>query len=179
MRRRPIPPARRAARRTRIKSSAMTTLLLVRHASHALNGRVLVGRMPGVHLDARGRDEAARLESRLAARPIARVVSSPRERAIETAHAIARTHALQVQPEPAFDELAFGAWTGRPFATLADDAWRRFNTWRSAARPPGGESMREAQTRAVCGIERLCAEVPEGTVVVVSHLDLLRALLAH
>ena len=58
----------------------MLTLLLVRHGSHGLLGRTLVGRMPGVSLSAAGRGEAERAAAMLAGRGIARVISSPLER---------------------------------------------------------------------------------------------------
>ncbi len=43
----------------------MTTLLLLRHGLTPLTGPVLAGRAPGVHLDERGRGQAADAAERL------------------------------------------------------------------------------------------------------------------
>jgi probable phosphoglycerate mutase len=50
---------------------------------------------------------------------------------------------------------------------------------RSEARPPGGESILEAQRRAVDLILRLRAKHEGETVVLVSHGDVIKAVLAH
>ena len=67
----------------------MATVILVRHGRTAANASgILAGRMPGVQLDEVGRDQAERTAQRLAAVPLAALVSSPLERCRETAEAI-------------------------------------------------------------------------------------------
>jgi broad specificity phosphatase PhoE len=165
-----------------LEKRSMTRFLLVRHASHDLLGRVLAGRMPGVHLNARGRREAAWLRDRLAGpggRPDV-LVTSPLERSLETAGPIASALRLTPQVEPALGEMAFGEWTGRSFEELERvPAWRSFNVCRSAARVPGGETMLEAQARAVSALERLRECYGDATLAIVSHGDVLRAAVAH
>ena len=147
----------------------MTTVHLVRHAEHALLGRTLAGRMAGVGLNDAGRAQAARL----AGLHVDAVVSSPQQRAQETAAAFG----MPIQTDPAWDEVDFGAWSGMEFAQLdPDPAWQLWNTVRSTAPTPGGETMLAVQARAVAGLAALRAY---GDVVVVSHLDVLRAVLAH
>ena len=63
----------------------MTTFYLIRHALNDLIGRSIAGRMPGVHLNAAGREQAERLAARLEGRPIDRIYCSPLERAREKA----------------------------------------------------------------------------------------------
>lgn len=156
-----------------------TTLFLARHAAHALVGRVLCGRMPGVHLGEAGRREAAALARRLARERPAALFSSPQPRALETAEAIARETGLVPETCAALDEIAFGAWTGRGFDELAGDPrWRRWNEARAAERPPGGETMGEAQARMLAWMEGLRARHPEGAVAAVSHADVIKAALA-
>ncbi len=159
----------------------MTTLLLARHAAHGLVDRVLCGRMPGVHLAEAGRAQAARLAQRVRrATPIA-LYTSPQPRARETAEAIGAACGLRPEVADALDEIEFGDWTGRPFADLEADArWRRWNTERCTARPPGGEAMHEAQGRMLRWTERLAARHPGAVVVAVSHADVIKAaLMAH
>ncbi|MBO0773917.1 MAG: histidine phosphatase family protein, partial [Actinobacteria bacterium] len=55
----------------------MTLVLLVRHGLTAGTGKVLTGRMPGIFLDDRGRDQAAAVAARLAQVPLDAIVTSP------------------------------------------------------------------------------------------------------
>ena len=158
----------------------MTTFLLVRHATGDHVGRTLAGRAPGTLLSEAGRAEAERLAGRLAARPVHAVYASPMERARETADPIGRRLGLEVHDAPAFAELDFGQWTGRAIESFGDDpAWRHFNTYRSGTRIPGGELLLEAQARAVAELLRLRERHAGETVVVVSHADVIRAVLGH
>ena len=76
----------------------MSTVLLVRHGLTAMTGPVLAGRTPGVHLDERGQKQAAAVAQRVAALPLAAIVSSPMERCVETA--AARWDAFTGSPAP-------------------------------------------------------------------------------
>lgn len=158
----------------------MTTFLLIRHAAHGAQGVRLVGRMPDAGLSVLGREQADRLARRLERSPIEAVCSSPMERAMATARAIADRRGITPRIEHALDEIDFGTWTGQSFAELASDpVWQAWNGFRSASRPPGGEAMIEVQARAVELIERLRHEHGDGTVALVSHADVIRAVLVH
>lgn len=158
----------------------MTMVLLVRHAHHDLLGRELVGRRPGVRLSAQGRRQAALLGAALAETPLARVLSSPRERTLETAAAIAEAQGCEVEVAPSLDEVDFGDWNGRAFAELeGDPEWRRFNAMRSRAAIPGGERMLDVEARAVALIEDLARRFPGERLALVTHGDVIRASLLH
>jgi len=167
---------------------SMTLFHLVRHASHDRVGRVLVGRGPA-SLSAWGRREAEVVAATLAGLGtpasgaglrLAAVVSSPRERARQTADAIAARSGLTVIEDPGLDELDFGAWTGAAFDALHDDpCWQAFNTFRGFAPIPGGETMLAVQARAVASVLRLRAAWPDAALALVSHADVLKAILAH
>ncbi len=157
----------------------MTTVLLVRHAKCEGLGRHLCGRLPGIGLTGGGRVQAEELAARLGRLALDAVVASPLERAVETASTIAARKQLQLTVDEAFIEIDFGRWTGAAFADLAGDPeWDRWNTERSRARCPGGESMQEVQDRARDGVERWARRYPAGSVAVVSHADVIRAVLA-
>jgi broad specificity phosphatase PhoE len=157
-----------------------TTVYLVRHAAHDRVDRVLCGRMPGVGLGEAGRRQAEALAGWFAGKaPVDAVWTSPVQRARETAEPIAGRLGLPVRPSDALCEIDFGAWTGQGFDALRDDPrWRRWNEARGSERPPGGESMAEAQARAMAGVERAREEHPDGAVVLVSHGDVIKAVLA-
>jgi broad specificity phosphatase PhoE len=155
-----------------------TTFLLIRHGLTDAVGRFLSGRAPGVHLNAEGQRQANVLASRLHGSGLAAVLSSPLERTLETARPIARDHGLEVEVDQRLTELDVGDWTGRRFDELADDPrWRRYNTLRSITPPPGGELMIDVQQRAVATLIDATRRHAHGTVALVSHADVLRALL--
>lgn len=158
----------------------MTTLLLVRHAHTDAVGRSLAGRAAGVALSPDGRVQAARLAARLASETLDAVYTSPLERAVRTAEAIAEPRGLQVAVEDGLTELDFGGWTGARIDTLEpDERWRRFNVFRSGTRIPDGELALEAQVRVVCALLRLRERHPQGTILAVSHADVIRMAVAH
>ena len=159
-------------------AAAACTFHLVRHAHHGLLGRVLAGRMPGVGLSPAGLDEAAALGRYFAAMPVRAVLASPMLRAKQTAAPIAAAARVAPQTDPAFDEVNFGAWEGQSFEALAQaDGWEGWNRARGLAPTPGGETMLAVQVRAMAGL----ASHGEagGTVVVVTHADVIKAVLAH
>ncbi len=158
----------------------MTVFHLVRHAAHGLLGAVLAGRMEGVALSGEGAAQAARLAKRFAKVGATAVVSSPVQRAMETAAPIAAALGLAVQIDSGFEEIDFGQWTGAAFADLAaSPGWHGWNAVRGLAPTPGGETMLAAQARAAGGLSSLRARYPNGAVIVVSHSDIIKAILAH
>src|ERR1700742_5046721 len=136
----------------------MSTVLLVRHGLTKMTGPVLAGHTPGLHLDERGQKQAAAVAERIAALPIQTIVTSPLERCVDTAAAIAaaqrgagREPAEQVDER--LVECRYGDWTGRQIKDLAKDPmWKVVQTQPSAARFPGGESLAEVSARAVATV---------------------------
>lgn len=158
----------------------MTTFLLIRHGLTDAVARYFAGRAAGTPLNATGREDAARAAERLRHVRLSAVVSSPLERTRETAALIAAPHGLPVDVEPAFNEFEVGSWTGATFEDLAADRdWSRFNALRSFNRAPGGELMVEVQQRAVSALVDLASRHDGGIVAVVSHGDVIRALVMY
>lgn len=157
-----------------------TTIFLVRHAAHELLGRVLTGRIAGVRLGAEGIRQSAGLADRLAGAPISVVQTSPLERAKETAEPIAARLGLRPETNQAITEIDYGAWSGLSFEALDQDTrWADWNRAKSVQRPPGGESLLEVQCRAVAAVARVAQEYPDRAAVLVSHGDVIKAILAY
>lgn len=154
-------------------------LILIRHAAHVELGRTLSGRRPDIALSQDGLQQAEIVADLLAVEPIAAVYSSPRERAWYTARELADRLGHKVIPADGLDEVDFGAWTGLSFDRLeGDPGWDQWNSARSIARPPGGESMYEAVERAVAAVSKIGEEHRGRTVAAVSHCDIIRGLIA-
>ena len=156
--------------------------LLIRHAAHIHLDRCLSGRMPGVPLSNVGRAQADRLGAALAAERIDRIVASPLERTQETAAAIAAAQATRppIETDDALVEIDMGTWTGAPIGGFGDDPqWHAWNAERGTARIPNGETMADATARAVGHLDGLLRRGATGTVLCISHCDIIRGVIAH
>jgi probable phosphomutase (TIGR03848 family) len=159
-------------------------VLLIRHGLTQLTGPVLAGRTPGVHLDERGKAQAAALAERLAGLPLVTLVSSPLERCRETAAPAAKVLGLKVAVDRRLIECGYGDWTGRPLKELAKDPlWKVVQNHPSAVTFPGGEALAQTQRRAVAAVrawdDRVRAEHGDGAIwAAFSHGDVIKAVIA-
>jgi probable phosphomutase (TIGR03848 family) len=165
----------------------LPTVVLVRHGRTTANvSGVLAGRSSGVGLDDAGVAGAAALAERLARVEPAALVSSPLERCLQTASAIAagRVPGTTVVTDEGLTECDYGAWTGRPLAELRrEKLWRVVQEHPSGVAFPGGEALRAMQQRAVDAVRGRDAELAElhgpGAVwFAVSHADVIKSVLA-
>lgn len=154
----------------------MVTVSFIRHASTSWNEE---GRMQGrrdVPLSERGRAQvrAWRVPSELSG--TAAWVSSPLERAVETAELLA---GRVVARESALIEMDWGDWEGSTLGELRDahgDAFAQNEARGFDFRPPGGESPREVHERLKPWLLR--AATSPAPVIAVTHLGVLRVIVA-
>jgi probable phosphoglycerate mutase len=143
-------------------------------------GKVLPGQRRGLSLSREGRAQAERVATRLArVHGIAAVYTSPLERAQETAAPIAEALRLRPRLEPGMVEIDVGRWTGLSLARarkLTD--WRRVQQQPSGFKFPGGESFLGMQARCVDAVARLVERHRGRTIIVVSHADPIKAVVA-
>jgi probable phosphomutase (TIGR03848 family) len=162
----------------------VTTVLLVCHGRTTANGAgVLAGWTEGVGLDDTGRTQATALAGRLAAVPLAAVVTSPLQRCLETTELMLEGHApVDRHVDERIGEVRYGDWTGGELKKLAKDPlWKVVQSHPSAMTFPGdgGEAMRDMQGRAVTAVREWNDRLGEDAVYgVVSHGDVIKAVLA-
>ena len=155
----------------------MTVFHLLRHGEPTVFGRIN-GRLPGVGLSPRGRAEIAAVAARLAEEKIEALYASPLQRTQETAEILAARLGLPVQYREDVIEIDYGEWTGLTFDEIRqDERWQMWARSRSIAAVPGGESWRRVQERVVGVLFDLRQVHPEGSVVIISHGDVIRAAL--
>ncbi len=157
----------------------MATIFLVRHGETDWNrsGQIM-GERP-VPLNRQGEAQAHRLAALLKDRPVRAVYSSPAVRTLQTAEILASVLRMPVTADRGLTEIGVGQWEGRFWKDLAEEIVRRnFYSNPAEARPPGGETLREVQARAVASVERARAG-EAGPLLFVSHADVVRAILAH
>jgi probable phosphomutase (TIGR03848 family) len=159
----------------------MTTIFLVRHAMTGQTGKMLYGQAKGIPLDHRGRAQSERLAERFAPVKLTAIYSSPLERCIQTVEPLAQAQRLTVVESRPLIEMDAGSWTGRSLPQLRrTKLWKIVQTQPSAFRfPDGGEGFADAQARAVAEVERIARRHRRGRVVVATHGDIVRVLLAH
>jgi broad specificity phosphatase PhoE len=110
---------------------------------------------------------------------VSAVYASPLGRARASASPIAAPHKLDVRVEPAFREMAFGAWEGLTRAEVAVRFPAEFERWRVSphlVQPPGGERLEAVAARVAAGVTALCEAHGGETIVVVSHAIVTRLI---
>jgi probable phosphomutase (TIGR03848 family) len=159
----------------------MTIFLLVRHGENDwVKKNKLAGWLPGIHLNEVGQLQAQKVGSRLASQPVKAIYSSPVTRCFETAEFIAPHFDLPIIVSDEFGETRYGKWEGKKIKKLArKPSWQVVQFFPSRMRFPKGEALREVQYRAVQALEKLADQHKSETVVVVSHADLIKLVLAH
>lgn len=157
----------------------MTILLLIRHGMNDWVSGRLAGWTSGVHLNEEGRKQVQALGERLRDLPLVAIYSSPLERAMETAQAIAEPHGMQVQQVDGVGEVRYGEWQGADLKELSKhELWPGVQFYPSGTRFPGGETLGEVQTRAVAALDALRTQHPKAMIAVVSHADVIRLVTA-
>lgn len=143
---------------------------LARHGRTALNAD---GRLRGLAdppLDQVGIDQAARLAADLATRKPTLVISSPLQRAVATAQAIADAAGVTAQVDNRLNDRDYGPQTGRPRTEVE-------NEYGSVDAAPGVEPVDALAERARRAFFELVAEFGPGPLVMVSHDAFNQALL--
>ncbi|AOP50921.1 histidine phosphatase family protein [Streptomyces lydicus] len=153
-----------------MSSEEITVVHLMRHGEVHNPDGVLYGRRPGYHLSDLGRKMADRVAEHLAERDITHVVSSPLERAQETATPIAGAHNLELATDERLIEAA-NVFEGKTFG-VGDGALKKPGNWKyltNPFRPSWGEPYIEQVVRmmAALGAARDAARGHEA--VAVSH----------
>lgn len=143
----------------------------IRHAEvHNPHGLVYA-RSAGFPLSSRGREEAERVGRVLAGVGVAAVYSSPLERAVQTAEAIALPHGLVVERDDRLVEWGFWSrWQGTPWERLREHMPEVLEGYRS---DPVGicpeDPLDRVGERVLQWAEEAAARADEGMVIGVSH----------
>jgi len=158
------------------------TLLFIRHGQTTWNEQQkLPGQLPGISLTDKGKRQAAELAEALKEVPISAIISSPLERAHETAEYLAQGRDLVIQLEPGLMDTDVGRWAGRNYNELSknDAEWKAYVHDPTVA-PEGIETFPEVQRRALAAIEYWRVQESTGQYpAFVAHADVVKLLIAH
>src|SRR5947207_3992272 len=152
------------------------TLLIIRHGQTTWNKEHrLPGQLPGVALTEEGRQQAVRLAEALRVFPISAVVSSPLERARETAQYLISESSLELRFEPDLMDTDVGRWSGQVFEELlkTDPAWKAYLNDPTVA-PDGIETFPQVQQRVVAAVEHWRSRENVGSCLAfIAHADVV------
>jgi probable phosphoglycerate mutase len=161
---------------------SVVRLYLVRHAEALANPDLRYIGSRDDPLTDLGQWQAAQLAQAFAGFKLAAVYSSPLTRTLETARPLAQPHGLAPVVDARLAEGAMGTWEGlrrsEIIARSAEDA-AHHQRWETdpTCGPPGGESFADVQSRVLACVHDLATHHAGVSVVVVSHVGPIKALL--
>jgi len=150
---------------------AVTTVYLIRHGRTGLNAAGWLRGRSDPPLDEVGRAEAARLANLFAKTKLDAVLTSPLQRAVQTATPLAASTNAPLQSVAAFLDRDYGPWNGRPRA----EAERSYG---SLATAPGVEAQPALARRVLAGLREAAEEYAGRGFAIVAHDAVNRALAA-
>jgi broad specificity phosphatase PhoE len=145
-------------------------IFLVRHGRTSLNAAgVLRGRL-NPELDATGLLEAIAVADAIGGSDLAAVVSSPLQRAVDTAAPIGARAGIGVEIDERLIDRDYGSWAGKPKSEL-------IARWGSLDAAPDVESSAEVLARAMDAFNDVAGRTGSGSAAIVTHDALLQLLL--
>ncbi|MUL77506.1 bifunctional RNase H/acid phosphatase [Mycolicibacterium sp. CBMA 226] len=159
---------------------APTRFLLLRHGQTELSVHRRYSGRGNPPLTELGREQAAAAAAYVAGIDgISAVISSPLQRALDTAKAAASALGLDVTVDDDLIETDFGAWEGLTFREAAERDPELHGRWLgdTSVAPPEGESFDTVTHRIRRARNRIIAEHGATTVLVVSHVTPIKTIL--
>ena len=159
----------------------MSLVVLVRHAHSQANAAgILSGRRPNIALSEKGRTQAQELAIRLGELKVKELRVSPLQRCIETIDPWVSTKSrIRRIEDHGITEVDYGKWSGRTLRSLSrEKLWKIVQENPSRVFFPDGEGMANMQARAIESMHLALSSTGTGAVVMVSHGDVIKALVA-
>jgi broad specificity phosphatase PhoE/ribonuclease HI len=159
---------------------APTRFLLLRHGQTELSVQRRYSGRGNPALTDLGRRQAEAAAQYIAQKGgVAAVITSPLQRAYDTAVAAAKALGLDVSVDDDLIETDFGAWEGLTFGEAAERDPELHRRWLrdTSVKPPDGESFDSVANRVRRAQRRIIAEHGGDTVLVVSHVTPIKTLL--
>ena len=157
-----------------------TRLVLLRHGQTELSVQRRYSGHGDPSLTELGLAQAQAAAARLSGLPaVAAVVSSPLQRARQTAECVAMSTGAPLVVRDRLIETDFGGWEGLTFGEAKSRDPELHASWLNSEHvaPPGGESFIEVGSRVADELAQLLLEFPGATLVVVSHVTPIKLVL--
>jgi ribonuclease H / adenosylcobalamin/alpha-ribazole phosphatase len=156
---------------------------IVRHGETADNLKMRYLGIRDAPLTKKGIRQACQAAAALAQLPIDLIVSSPLIRAADTALHIQKACRVELRIDSRLVEGSFGKWEGLTrgeVLKLGSRDVKQLARWESDSSfaPPGGEAFEKVQERVVGLADQLQTELKSASIVLVSHVGPIKALIA-
>jgi len=155
---------------------------LIRHGEIKSNRKNVYAGWSEEGLTLRGYRQAKKAAGEMLSKRIDAIYCSPLRRTVQTAKIIGDR--LKVGPivNNSFKELKLGIWEGLRESDVRGQFPKEWITWQT--RPAelhlqGRETLAELQNRVMSGIKKIREEVKEGSVMIVTHVAIIRILLLY
>ena len=154
----------------------------VRHGEIDSNLRKIYAGQSPERLTEKGRRQAREMAEKLMNPGIDEIYCSPVARAVETAEIIGAILGKKPILAEAFKELALGPWEGKSeteVQRIFPAEWQVWNTRPAELILEKRETLRELLQRVLRGLELIQAQNGHRSVLVVTHVAIIRVLLLH
>lgn len=163
------------------ETSKATTTILLRHGESTLSVDRRFNGSSNPPLTELGLEQARKAAQRLAAtrkEVITTVISSPLQRAQQTAQLAAEALGVSLVIDEGFRETDFGTWEGKTYTEVATNHRDELKAWHAdvSVRPGGGESFLETAARIKAAREKLLAKYEGQTVLIVAHVTPIKVM---
>lgn len=159
----------------------MTALFVLRHPQTTWNvAERYQGRLDSPLSD-EGRAQMTLVVGSFAARELNAIVSSPLQRSLEMAQALAERTGAPLRVDQRLVEMGQGEWEGLHVSEIRDRYPEMYEQWYQTPdtlRFPSGEDLCAVRTRALSAFGDIYRLNPSGNVVVVTHSVLIQVLVA-
>jgi broad specificity phosphatase PhoE len=158
----------------------MIEIILARHGETDWNASEVFRGRADVALNENGLKQAQLLGEYLGKEKIDLIYSSPLQRAVKTAEAIACTQSIDVNVVPNLNDIDCGEWQGLSLREVKEKYPEIYQDWLDTpeqVKIPGGESLEDVRSRVVPFVEDAVMRHGEGRVVLVSHRAVNKVLI--
>jgi broad specificity phosphatase PhoE len=160
-----------------------TTIILARHGATGANLENRFAGRSDEPLHRQGVEQLLALAAGLRDLPLSGgIVCGPLARTRQSAEIVSRELGVPFRVEECFTEIAIPHWDGLTKEEIRQRFGPEYPTWLddpAGFALPGCETLAQVQARAVAGIEQLFKEQHGRTLLLISHLIVLRCLVLH
>ena len=160
----------------------MGQIIFLRHGQATNNTeRVLAGRTEGIPLTETGKKQAQHTAELLEHMNVSKIYSSPIERAKHTAEIVGKHNSLDVSIDDRLIELDMGKFTGMAYDDIFNshgNVFMKFYNGELEIAHNGVETFTDVKKRVLGIVDHVIEKHPDENVVLVTHMDPIKAMLS-
>lgn len=156
-------------------------LYILRHGETQWNREEIFRGTKDIPLNEKGLNQAEMAGIFFKAIGIHCIVSSPLERALETAHAVSRATGIGIEIMDEFTDINFGIWEGLSVEEVKETYTHEFELWRRSPERlsiDGAETLEIVRQRVSRGFERL-RKAGDESILIVTHRVICKVIVMY